>query len=163
MFENTAGGRKFLRALRELQDRMNELSSLRLSTGPAHEIDPEPAGSLHSSGGPSDDEDRAEEVEQSVVKSAPVSKAPVSTVSTAPVGDFIRNERAVRLSYIPFLLVLTPSFSVIGVPLLRPANVLDWSAKSLGIVVSCAGTIGNGVFTGRLLGSIVSPSLVIAR
>lgn len=95
--EDTTAGRQFYRGLRELYDRMGEVCRLRRSMGPVREAEPDPSGSLQSSGERSDDDDRIEEVDPSATNPSSTSKAPVSTASTAPVGDVVKNERPVRV------------------------------------------------------------------
>lgn len=107
--EDTQGGRKFYRGLRDLYERMIELGSRRMAMESAQAANPDPAGSP-SSGDHSDDDDRIEAVDPSVINPSSTSKAPVSTASTAPVGEVIKNDRAVRLSIYSCLSASDSSF-----------------------------------------------------
>lgn len=96
MFEDTTGGRKFLRGLRELNNRMLQISTARESARLIRAMGPD---GLHEESGDSDqdDDDRGDEDQQPAGSSVHVSRAPVSTSSSVQVVGVVRNVKSVRL------------------------------------------------------------------
>lgn len=111
-YEGSSAGRKFLRGLRELHYRMQVFTAARRDAIAAKEASSQTPADRDSSSESSDQEsvDRQRDVEQGAGPSVSSSAAPVSTasMSTAPVGGVIRNEKSVCCCF-SFLLVLISS------------------------------------------------------
>lgn len=103
--EDTIEGRKFLRSLRELHDRMVALIAAGEAARAARAtkvVNPDGPDSSDDSSD-QDGENRVDDVEKAASSSAPTTAVPIPTASasTAPVGDVVKNDKPVRdrLSY----------------------------------------------------------------
>jgi hypothetical protein len=101
LFESTTNGRKFLRGLRELHERVVAMISARSSFRAAAVTNPGPPADRASSN--EDSENGDQDFEGVPDQDEQGTRPPVSS-SSAPIGDVVRNEKKVRdyLAYFMF-------------------------------------------------------------